>query len=99
MRVSGFWQRWRPSRHPLAGCSIRWRVVAYAEPRADDRRQVEAMLARLPFDLLYARLDVVRLDGRLALMELELIEPMLYFDKAPHSARRLARATAARLAG
>ncbi len=67
-------------------------------PHADDAAQVEAMLARLPFDLLYARFDVVRVDGRLAVLELELIEPMLYFDLAPGSAGRLADATIARLA-
>jgi glutathione synthase/RimK-type ligase-like ATP-grasp enzyme len=67
-------------------------TVEYAEPSRDDRLQAEAMLARLPFDLLYARLDLVRHDGRLVVMELELIEPMLYFDCAPGSAGRLARA-------
>jgi glutathione synthase/RimK-type ligase-like ATP-grasp enzyme len=72
-------------------------TVAYAEPSRDDRLQAEAMLARLPFDLLYARLDLVRVEGRLAVMELELIEPMLYFDQAPASAGWLARAAGARV--
>jgi glutathione synthase/RimK-type ligase-like ATP-grasp enzyme len=62
-----------------------------------DRAQVEAMLARLPFDLLYARFDVVRFDGRLSVLELEVIEPMLYFDLAPGSAGRFADATLTRL--
>jgi hypothetical protein len=57
------------------------------------------MLGRLPFDLLYARLDLVRIDGRLAVMELELVEPMLYFDLAPEGVGRLAGATMARLRG
>ena len=57
------------------------------------------MLDRLPFDLLYARFDVVRFAGRLAVLELELIEPMLYLDRAPGSAGRLADATIARLGG
>ena len=58
---------------------------------------VSAMLDRLPFDLLYARFDVVRFEGRLAVLELELIEPMLYLGLAPGSAERLAHATIARL--
>ncbi len=73
-------------------------TVALAEPRPGDTPQVEAMLARLPYDLLYARLDLVRMDGRLTVMELELIEPMLYLDRAPGSAGRLAEAALARLA-
>ena len=62
------------------------------EPSDDDRREAEAIMEKLPFRPLYARLDLVRVDGRLAVMELELVEPMLYFDLAPHAAERLARA-------
>ncbi len=54
------------------------------------------MLARLPFDLLYARFDLVRIEGRLAVMELELIEPMLYFNLALEGVGRLVDATLAR---
>ena len=62
---------------------------------ADDIRQAEAILSALPYELLYARLDLVRVDGRLAVMELELIEPILYFDHAPGQVDRLAAATIA----
>lgn len=42
--------------------------------------------------LLYARVDLVRLqDGRIALMELELIEPSLYFDQCPEAAENFVR--------
>jgi glutathione synthase/RimK-type ligase-like ATP-grasp enzyme len=58
-----------------------------------DLAQAEAILSALPFNLLYARLDLVRVDGRLAVMELELIEPILYFDHAPGQVERLAAAT------
>lgn len=71
--------------------------IAFAHPPDDDLRQAEDMLAKLPFDLLYARLDLVRVAGRLAVMELELIEPMLYFEQAPVSAGRLACAAQLRL--
>lgn len=64
-----------------------------------DAAEVAAMAARVPFDLLYARFDVVRFARRLALLELELIEPMLYLDLAPGSADRFADATIARLSG
>lgn len=77
--------------HGIYGCTIE-RV----EPRRDDLLQVEAMLARLPFDLLYVRLDLVRIEDRLAVMELELVEPILYFNLAPHGASRLASAALSR---
>lgn len=50
-------------------------------------------LAALPEPTLYARLDVVRLGmGGFAVMELELIEPALYFRMGPGSADRFAAA-------
>ncbi len=41
-------------------------------------------------EILYARVDGVERDGRLILMELELIEPVLFFAHAPGSAVRMA---------
>lgn len=47
----------------------------------------------LPVPPLYARVDLARLEsGTYALMELELIEPSLYFRTDPESPRRFARA-------
>lgn len=47
----------------------------------------------LPVSPLYARVDLAALDsGDYALMELELIEPSLYFRTDPESPRRFARA-------
>ncbi|WP_307045112.1 ATP-grasp domain-containing protein [Agromyces ramosus] len=91
--------RKRPAKGDFRAHGIYGGTVVAAAASAGDAAEVEAMLARLPFDLLYARFDVVRVDGRLAVLELELIEPMLYFDLAPGSAGRLADATLARLAG
>jgi hypothetical protein len=58
----------------------------------------ESVLAEEPFrQLLYARVDLVEMDGSWAIMELELVEPSLflaYHDDAP---RRLAQAISARL--
>ena len=89
--------RKRPASGDFRAHGIYGGTVDATDADADDAARVEAMLARLPFDLLYARFDVVRIDGRLAVLELELIEPMLYFDLAPGSAGRLADATIARL--
>ena len=50
--------------------------------------------------LLYARADAVRMpDGTFAVMELELIEPSLYFPYGPGSAERFARAVDALASG
>ena len=56
------------------------------------------MLARLPFYLLYTQLDFVRLSGRLAVIEVELIEPIFSFNLAPESIDRLVAATRRALA-
>jgi hypothetical protein len=50
-------------------------------------------IAAIQQDTLYARVDLVRLpDGRPAVMELELIEPSLYFPYDPAAPERFARA-------
>jgi glutathione synthase/RimK-type ligase-like ATP-grasp enzyme len=57
------------------------------DPAPTDRAAAEAVLALLPFDQppLYARIDMVRLeDGRLAVIEAELIEPYLYPEQGPN---------------
>jgi glutathione synthase/RimK-type ligase-like ATP-grasp enzyme len=57
-----------------------------------------ATIAAAPKDLLYARVDAVRgLNGRLALIELEAIEPYLFLSFAPAAADFLADALAERL--
>jgi hypothetical protein len=68
-------------------------TVEIVEPQSHDLRQAEAMLAKLPFNLLYARLDLVRVNGDLALMEVELIEPILSFNLIPDGVERLVNAT------
>ena len=53
------------------------------------------MLAAIPLSdpLLYARVDLARDEaGRPHLMELELIEPSLFFDRCPEAAARMAAA-------
>jgi len=57
---------------------------------------VLAALAALAETPLYARIDFVRHRGRFLLMELELIEPSLYFPYDSESPRRFAEATVRR---
>jgi len=75
-------------------------TIRAVEPSPDLLDLTRAALAAVPHDapLLYARVDAVRMpDGRLAIMELELIEPSLYFPYGPGSAERFAAALDARL--
>lgn len=61
--------------------------VALDEELARAARKVLAALDGVP---LYARVDLARHGERLTLMELELIEPELFFARAPEAADRLA---------
>lgn len=68
------------------------------EPTSTDRAAAEAILALLPFAdaPLYARIDMVRLDGgQLAVIEAELIEPYLYPLQGPGFGAMLANAVLA----
>ncbi len=53
--------------------------------------QARAALRAAPEPGLYARVDGIVRDGRLLLMELEQIEPYLFFAQGPGSAERFAR--------
>lgn len=71
-----------------------------AEPwRAPDWviEQAAHALAAAARPTLYARVDGIVRDGLFVLMELELVEPNLYFEFAPDSAQRLADAVAREL--
>jgi len=66
-----------------------------AEPEAPPRHLVEQAaraLAAAPAPCLYARVDGVERAGRLVLLELELIEPVLYFGAAAGAPERFAAA-------
>jgi hypothetical protein len=60
--------------------------------------QARQALAAAPAPCLYARVDGVERDGGLVVMELELIEPVLYFGADPGAADRFAGACLDRLA-
>jgi O-ureido-D-serine cyclo-ligase len=65
--------------------------ITLRTPDADERATAERVLAAVPFAALpYARIDLIRDEQHAPrLLELELIEPSLYFAHAPGSAQRL----------
>ena len=68
-------------------------------PSHQDLTKAQEIIDALPFsDLLYARIDMVRLgNGQLAVMEAELIEPFLYPQQGSGLGYRLASAIRGRL--
>ena len=68
-----------------------------ADPLPPWRATAERVLRAAPGPHLYARVDGVPVDGRLVLMEVELIDPQLYLTHAPGAAANLAARIAARL--
>jgi hypothetical protein len=72
-------------------------TIQAAEPPSHDLLQAEAVLDRLPLDILYARLDFVRVGEQLSVMEVELIEPIFWFNLVPESIDRLVNATTSKL--
>lgn len=60
-------------------------------------KQAEQWIEMLKFEVLYARLDAVEVEGSLVLMELELIEPALFLKSDPRAPERFAEAIALRL--
>ncbi|MEM1315818.1 MAG: hypothetical protein AAGI51_14770 [Pseudomonadota bacterium] len=67
------------------------------DPPEAARRSAEALLRRVPWRWLYARVDGVMRDGAFVVTELELTDPELYLALVPGSAERLAAATVARI--
>ena len=77
-------------------------AAEHITPRSADADEIAIAtqtLAAIPFaqPLLYARVDLIHDDeGAPRVLELELAEPSLFFEHAPGSAERFARAIAAR---
>lgn len=71
-------------------------IVEPTEPPAGAIDLAQSVLAALPMMPTYARVDMVRgLDCELQVMELELIEPALWLDVAPHRGEAFAAAVIA----
>ena len=63
-------------------------------PAATLIEQAQHIVALIPERLLFARVDAVEVDGRLWLMELELIEPALFLNRDALAPRRFAESIA-----
>lgn len=73
-------------------------VETPVEPTSEDLKAARDVIATLDETPLYARVDMVRGDdGRLLLMELEMIEPYLYPEQGPKLGPLFAEALMARL--
>ncbi len=81
----------------LAGRPFSFDRTPLIDPENAELILAERVLRRFDPPLLYARVDTVISDGVPMLMELEALEPVLFFSKAPGSADRMADAIAARL--
>lgn len=68
-------------------------------PTVEEREVAEAAVAVVDSDLLYARVDLVEMDGAPHVIELELIEPELFLGTNPQAPGRLARAILERTPG
>jgi len=55
------------------------------KPEQSRIEQARRVLGAIDDDLLYARIDMIESDGRMLLVEMELIEPTLYFISDPAS--------------
>lgn len=72
-------------------------TVEHCEVTEEHRRLAEIALKACPQRPLYARVDMVASDAGYQIMELELVEPELFFRLRPDSADTLAKAIVARL--
>ncbi|MDQ6694594.1 MAG: hypothetical protein M3014_09275 [Chloroflexota bacterium] len=71
----------------------------YRDPAGDEVLLARQVLLAVGQDVLYARVDIVRDEtGAPCLMELELVEPMLFLVNAPRAVERFAQAIATRVA-
>jgi glutathione synthase/RimK-type ligase-like ATP-grasp enzyme len=61
-------------------------------PTADEFEQINKILSFVKHDWVYARIDVVKENDRLLVMELELIEPELFFRFSNHGGKALGEA-------
>lgn len=64
------------------------------QPPVEILELAQKVLCQVSDPLLYARVDIVHLNGRAVLMELELIEPQLFFGMDEQAPRRFANAVA-----
>ena len=68
-----------------------------ASPTKDIIKQVERIVNMIDHQLLYARVDGINVNGIFTLMELELIEPALFFKMDSKSTQKFVNAVLNRL--
>ncbi len=71
-------------------------VLRSVDPHPKLLQISEKVIEALPDTSLYARIDLVRTDNGFVVMEIELIEPSLYFNMDPDSPKRFADAFVSR---
>ena len=76
-----------------------WRIRPPRQATARARTAAERALQAIPGEWLYARVDGVERNGMFLVMELEVIEPSLFFAAAPLAPRLLAEAIVERYMG
>lgn len=74
-------------------------TIELADPPISVLRAAESAMAALPRPAAMARVDLVETGSSVLLMELELIDPELFFQLAPEASGRLASALRAALVG
>jgi glutathione synthase/RimK-type ligase-like ATP-grasp enzyme len=74
-------------------------TIELADPPSSVLRAAQSAMAALPRPAVIARVDLVETGSSVLLMELELIDPELFFQLAPEASGRLASALRAALAG
>ncbi|MEK9177213.1 MAG: hypothetical protein AAB923_02860 [Patescibacteria group bacterium] len=67
-------------------------IVQRADPSVSFIEQAEDVFEKLDKKLLYARIDMVNIDGKLHAMETECIEPVLYFKLYPEATTKFVNA-------
>jgi hypothetical protein len=72
--------------------------MSLAEPKPLALEVATAVVSNHFTDLLYGRVDLVRVEGGHAVMEHEFAEPSLFLEYEPRNANTLARAIARRMA-
>jgi len=66
-------------------------IVEKYTPNQDEIREVQKILNTFPHRYEFARVDFIRVDNVVKIMELEVIEPELFFRTDPDSAKRFAK--------
>lgn len=82
----------------LAGGAVDPDAVELIVPDEDELTLARTVMASLGDAPLYARVDLIRSEaGAPSIMELELVEPSLFLDRAPEATRRFAEAIGRRI--